>query len=256
MTPMLWLSWPTVRGDGAALQAEALDEAVADVAVLAVALDNGDADDVVVEVRHRVAILDGQGGIAMLGDDLAGKDADDRRLVALDPGPECGCRHRSRLHARQADGLDRPARGEQVVVDLAAGREHHLRVAPFEAVEDDEIGAPAGGDEAAIGEAEGTCAGDRGGAVDRQRIDAVPDRVADHVVEMAVLADVERIAVVGAQRQEGRVAFGDDRKQGVQVLGDGAFAYENVAALRQLLDALPPRWSSRGRCGCRRRDSR
>ncbi len=51
---------------------------------------------------------------------------------------------------------------------------------------------------------------------------------------MALLGDVERIAVVGAEREIRRQALGDDRHQGVQVLGDRAFADEDMHALADL----------------------
>ncbi len=52
---------------------------------------------------------------------------------------------------------------------------------------------------------------------------------------MALLGDVERIAVIGAEREVGREAFGDDGHQGVQVLGDGALADEDMHALADFL---------------------
>jgi len=90
-------------------------------------------------------------------------------------------------------------------------------------------------DEAAAAQAEGAGGGDGGGPVDRQRLDAMGNSGADHVVEMALLGDVERVAVIGAERQEGREALGDDRHQGVEILGDGAFAHQDMHALADLL---------------------
>ena len=66
-----------------------------------------------------------------------------------------------------------------------------------------EIGAPAGRDQAAVREPEGAGGGDRGGAIDGERFGAARDRCADHVIEMALFGDIERIAVVGAKREEG-----------------------------------------------------
>jgi hypothetical protein len=64
------------------------------------------------------------------------------------------------------------------------------------------------------------------------------DRRADHIVEMALFGDVEWIAVVRAERDEGREALGHDRQQRQQVLGDRAFAHEDVHALADLLQRL------------------
>jgi hypothetical protein len=55
---------------------------------------------------------------------------------------------------------------------------------------------------------------------------------------MALLGDVERIAVVGAEREEGRQPLGQDRHQRVQVLGDGALADEDMHALADLFERL------------------
>ena len=55
---------------------------------------------------------------------------------------------------------------------------------------------------------------------------------------MAFLGDVERIAVVGAERDERRMALGDDRRQRVQVLRDRALAHQDLHALGELLQRL------------------
>jgi hypothetical protein len=55
---------------------------------------------------------------------------------------------------------------------------------------------------------------------------------------MALFGDVERVAVVRAERDEGREPFGEDRHQGMQVLGDRALADEDVHALADLLQRL------------------
>ena len=81
----------------------------------------------------------------------------------------------------------------------------------FEVVDDDEIGAPAGRDQAAVPKAEDARGGDGRGAIGGERRRAKLDRGADHEVEMALLRDVERIAVVGAKRDERRISLGDHR---------------------------------------------
>jgi hypothetical protein len=52
---------------------------------------------------------------------------------------------------------------------------------------------------------------------------------------MALLRNVERIAVVGAEGNERRVSLGDDGTKRVQILAHGAFANEELHALRELL---------------------
>ena len=58
------------RGDGAALQAEAVDEAAADVAVAAVPLDDRDLGDVLGGIGAARAAARRQVAPQMLGDDL------------------------------------------------------------------------------------------------------------------------------------------------------------------------------------------
>ena len=79
---------------------------------------------------------------------------------------------------------------------------------------------------------------DRGGAVGGDRRRAERDRRADEEVEMALLGDVERIAVVGAEGDEGRMALGDDRRERVQVLANRALADQHLHALGKLFQRL------------------
>ena len=114
-----------------------------------------------------------------------------------------------RLDAVAPDRRQRAARGEQRVVDDAAGREHRRDRAGFEIVDDDEVGAPAGRDQAAVAQAEDARGRYGRGAIGGERRRAEPDRGADQEVEVALLGDVERIAVVGAEGDERRIALGD-----------------------------------------------
>ena len=79
---------------------------------------------------------------------------------------------------------------------------------------------------------------ERGGAVAGERRAAEADRRADHAVEMALLGDVERVAVVGAEGEEGRGLDREERRQRVQVLGDRALADQHGHALADLLQRL------------------
>lgn len=53
---------------------------------------------------------------------------------------------------------------------------------------------------------------------------------------MALFGDIERIAVIRAERQIGRQAFGDNRHQRVQVFRDRAFAHQNMHALADFFE--------------------
>ena len=55
---------------------------------------------------------------------------------------------------------------------------------------------------------------------------------------MAVLGDVERVPVVGAEGHVGRGRLGQHGREGVQVLADRAFADQHAQALLQLLHRL------------------
>ena len=108
----------------------------------------------------------------------------------------------------------------------------------FEVVDHDEIGAPAGRDQAAIPEAEDARGRNGRRAIGGERRRAKLDRGADDKIEMALLRDVERIAVVGAEGDERRVSLGDDGAQRVQILAHRAFANEELHPLGELLLCL------------------
>ena len=55
---------------------------------------------------------------------------------------------------------------------------------------------------------------------------------------MALLGDVERVAVVGAEGDERRIALGDQGAEGVQVLADRTLADQHRHALHELLAAF------------------
>src|SRR6202453_2143236 len=108
----------------------------------------------------------------------------------------------------------------------------------FEVVDDDKIGAPAGRDQAAVPEAEDAGARNGRGAIGGERRRAKLDRGADEKVEMTLLRDVERIAIVGAEGDERRVSLGDDWAKRVQILAHRTFANEELHALGELLFRL------------------
>ena len=82
-----------------------------------------------------------------------------------------------------------------------------------------------------------------GGAIDVMQRTAHGDQPADGAVEMALLGNIERIAVIGAEREEGREPLGYNRHQCMQVLRHRALADEDGHALGQLFTRFG------GRCG-------
>ena len=163
--------------------------------------------------------------------------------IAWVDGP-CPRATKSAASTRRALTLSRPtgsserARGEQSVVHHAPARQRHRDGAMFEVVDHDEIGAPAGRDQPAVPEAEDARPRNGRGAIGGERRRAKLDRRADDEVEMALLRDVERIAVVGAEGDERRVSLGDDGREGVQILAHRAFADQQLHALGELLSRL------------------
>ncbi len=142
------------------------------------------------------------------------------------------------LDAVEADGRDRPPGREERIVDDAAGRDHRLHRALGEIADQHDVGAAAGRDHAAVLEAEGIGRRPACGAIDVVQRAAERDQRAHHVVEVALLGDVERVAVVGAQAAHARRVLVEDFGQRMQVLGHRAFADEHGEALLQLLAAV------------------
>ena len=200
--------------------------------------DDRDLDQVVVEIDPPQAVGERQDGGHPFGNDLAGRDADRQGRGALPARGEIRRRHLARLDAVASDPRDGRPAGEQFVADDAACRNDPRHCAGFEIVEHDQVGAPARRDQAAVAQPEDPRRGNAGGAIGGERRRAERDRGADHVVEVALLGDVERIAVVGAEGDVGRIALGDDRRQRVQVLRHRALAHQDLHALGQLLQRL------------------
>jgi hypothetical protein len=174
----------------------------------------------------------------VLGDDAAGHDADDRARGARRPGPEVGRRDARRPHAAARDRRDGAARGEGRVVHHHAAAEHQARMAALQRVERDDVGAPARGDQAAVRQSEDARGGVARGAVHRQRLRTQGERRADHVVQVPMLGDVERVAVIRAEGEERRVPLRDQGREGVQVARHRPLPDQHRHPLRQLLQRL------------------
>jgi hypothetical protein len=119
-----------------------------------------------------------------------------------------------------------------------ARAQHHRNAAGFQRVDHHQIGPPARRHQPPVVQPENARGGDAGHAIGRQRRGAQRDGGAYRMVEVAFLGDVERVPVVGAEGEEGRVPLRDDRRQRMQVLRHRAFAHQNLHALGELLQRL------------------
>ncbi len=223
------------RGNGTALQPEAGDEGPADVSILAVTLDHRDLGEIGLRIREALSARRRNVSGQAVGDHAAGRDPDDRELAASAGDPEVAGSDRPAFHAVEADRGHRFAGREQVVADDAAGGDHPLHRAGGKIPDEDDVGAPAGRDHAAIAKAKGIGRRPARHAIDMVQRTAEADQRPDHVVEMAFLGDIERIAVVGAQAHEARRVGVEELGERVQVLGDRALADEDGETLLQLL---------------------
>jgi hypothetical protein len=156
-------------GDGACRHAKAPHEARGDVAVLAVPLDHGDAQQVARRIGPLVAIHDRDAFVQVFGDDLALENADDVGILAVGGRPERRLGHGRRLDRVPPHRRDGASRGEGLCVDGAAPGPNGLRPAGGKAVDGHDIGAFARRDQTAILEAERLCRRQRCSPVDRQR---------------------------------------------------------------------------------------
>ncbi len=95
--------------------------------------------------------------------------------------------------------------------------QHRLGDEPLEVRQDQEIGMVAGRDRTEVRETVPERRAERRAderVLDR---DAERDRVAHHRVDVAVVGDVLRLPVVGAERDARRAVLGEQGQQGVQV---------------------------------------
>ena len=165
-----------------------------------------------------------------VGDDLARHDADHARAAAAP-------RHAEHLRAEGADpnGMAYPV-GHFGLGDLRrrpSALQHGVGHERLEIGEDEEIGAVARGDRAEVlqavpGRGAVRCADERVFGRDSER-----DGVAHHRVDVAVVRDVLRLAVVGAERDPPRPVFGKQRQKRLQVAGSRALADQEPHACAQ-----------------------
>ena len=168
------------------------------------AFDHGDLDDIGGEVGLEALVADFERGAVPEGQDQAGFHPDYRRGVLSRFGRRdeaCGS-HRAGLHRGEADGIDdltcRKALGGY---EAAAGNDVGDG-AILEAVEERNVGTPAGSEETAIGEPEDARCRMAGCPINVVQRPALGDQPPDGIVEVTFFSDIERIAVIGAERHE------------------------------------------------------
>ena len=112
-------------------------------------------------------------------------------------------RRRFDLHAVAPHRCDDFARRKQLLIHHRPALNTSDTAQRVKIVQQHDIGAFAGRDHPAILQPECLSGCQRGGAIRGKRSAAKCDQRADHVVEMTLLGDVERVAVIGAQSKEG-----------------------------------------------------
>ncbi len=176
--------------------------------------------------------------IEPLGDDPSRSDPDDRHAVPPDRHAEIVGRDRRALDAVEPDRIERRARCEERILDQAPAGDHRLDAAFRETFDKHEIGAPARRDKAAVAQPEGVRARPARGAIDGVERPAELDQRADHEIEVALLADVERVPIVGAKRHERGGVLVEHLGERVEVLRHRPFADQDRHPLGELLARL------------------
>ena len=199
---------------------------------------HGDLDQITRDIRTLVAAFRGDVTGQMFGDDLARQNPDHRGFGPVSRRAEGLRRDGPRLHRMPRYRWHDPPRGIGRVPGHNAATEHQRGMAAVQRVDHRNIGALAGRNQAPVLQPERLCRRQAGRAVHRQRRRAQGDGGADHVIKVPVFCDVQRVAVIGAEGQIGRVALGQDRDQRLQVLGDRPFADQHAQPLAQLFQCL------------------
>ena len=198
-------------------------------------LDHRDPHQVARRIGGLVAVHDGDVLVQVLGQDLAGQDADHvgRRPVAAVAEARGG--DGRRLDRLAADRRERRPRGKGRVVHHTAPGDHKRRAAICEVRQRHDVGPPSGRHQPTVAQTERERGRQGCRAVDGQHWRAQRDQRADHVVEMAVLGDVQRVAIVGAQAHAERGEVGQQRLQRHHVLGHRPLADQDLHPPLQLL---------------------
>ncbi|OIQ74850.1 hypothetical protein GALL_434890 [mine drainage metagenome] len=181
-------------------------------------LDHRDLDQITRHIGPFVAILGRDFLDQMLGDDLAGQDADHMRLAPVPRRAEMRRLNPPRLDRVARHRLDDLTARKSRIIHHHPAANHRLGVAGLKVLNNHDIRPLTRRDQPAILQAERLCRRQARRAINRQRRGPQRDRCADHIVQMAMFRDVQRVPVIGAKRDIGRVALGDNLGQGVQIL--------------------------------------
>ena len=202
------------RGERAAPEARAGDEAEADPARREVPLDDGDLGEARLGVCDRLAVHDDRLALERLRHDLILDQPDRADRGAVRRNREIGCGDGLHPH-RLAYPLGHCHRGH--VLDRQAALEHDVGREADEVGQQEEIRLVAGGNRAEVVEPVplgGVERGQQKGVLGR---DAGGNRLAHHPVDVTVLGDVLGVAVVGAERHPAGPVLEHERKQRLKV---------------------------------------
>ena len=202
------------RGKRAPPKPGARDQPHADPPGAEVPLGHRELDEVTVGIGHDVAVDDRRLALERLGDDLVGDEADRASGAAVPRDREV--RRDDRL---EADGMAHPLRhlGGRHVVDATAALEDEVGDEPLEVGEDQEVSHVARRHGPVLLEPV-PLRGMEGRHQDRvRRVDPGGDGVAHHAVDMAVVGDVLRVAIVRAECDPAGAVLLDERQEGLQV---------------------------------------
>lgn len=223
------------RGEGARPQAQIGDKAEADAAGGVVPLDHGDLGQVAIGVGDQAPLPDHRPAAPAARQQLAGNDPDrpDVGPAVAGDGQHVEA-ERPDVH-RLPDPLRRAAEGEP---RLAAALQHRPGHEVAEVVEEEQVGLPAGGDRAQMPEA--VVFGGMEGGHDQRLLggDPLGDGDPQHLVEVALLGQRGRLAVVGAEHAALRPVAPDHGQQVAQVPRVGRLAEHHPHAQPALLQRL------------------
>lgn len=221
------------------LEAEAGDETQPDIAVPAMTLDDRHLGNILIGIGDPQAVGDRHRSGVVPGDDETGLDADDRNLItaARANRKRIGV-HRPGLHAVEPNRVDRLPFGKKFVGDRPPRRKDLNRVAGCKIGKQNDVGAVSGRNHAPVPQAEGPGSGPGRGAVNVVKRTAKGDQRPDHMVQMALLVDIQGVSIIRAKGNEARRILVEDIRQRMHVLGYGPLADEDRHAFPDFLQSL------------------
>ncbi len=130
------------------------------------------------------------------------------------------------------------APGEGIRSHPPAAAEDAMDGATLQIVEQQEVGQISRSDQPPVHQSKAPRRRPAGGAINGGQRRAQRDGAAHQVVQVAFFADVQRIAVVGAEAEKGRGKFVDERSQRRQILRNRSLPDQHLHALGQLFPPL------------------